>query len=81
MSFLNENKMNAFMDHVIENQQTMKIIRAKAWPEPPRYRNGEFNRSGAWLARIVFRTEEEVRNFYKEWDPQYDEGREIRPWR
>jgi hypothetical protein len=81
MSFADEDKMNVFMDHVIANQLTMKIIRAKAWPEPPRYRKGEFKRSGAWMARIVLRTEEEVRIFYRKWNPQFDERREIKPWR
>jgi hypothetical protein len=81
MTFADKDKMDVFMDHVIEHQQAMRIIRAKAWPEPPRYRNGEFKRGDGWFARIVFRTEEEVRNFYRKWDPQYDGGRDIRPWR
>lgn len=80
MTFENKDDMNHFMDWVDSNQKTFPIIRGKAWPVPPRWQQGnEIVSSGKWRARIVLRTEEDVRLLYRQWAPDYSDDWEIKP--
>ena len=81
MDFTNEEAMDSFMDWVDANKRSFLIIRAKAWPEPPRLSNEEFVTSGRWMARIFLQTEEDARRLYRQWRPDYCEDWEIEPWR
>ena len=81
MDFADKEAMNSFMDWVDANQRSFPIIRAKAWPEPPRFSNEEIVTSGRWFARIFLTTEEDARRLYRQWRPDYREDWEITPWR
>ena len=79
MSFENADTMDRFMDWVVANQTTFPIVRAKAWPHV-RAAN-EDDPAERWRARIVLKTEDDVRRLYALWRPECLPDLRIRAWR